>query len=237
MPTEDEYSEWERCCRAAVDLQHEHEVFNGFVTLAEMLGYSYATFGLKFPTSFVAPRYSFYANYLPDWSERFVAQKSSHHGSYVAKHKRTVEPQGRDVYNWAPQDFDYEAELHGIHFDDSRTMPGEFGTVARIGVAGNSRPRDPVLRRKTKMMFDWVIRMMNLRLITKNLPQCEIVLTNIEREYLLWVLDGRPQEELAGLMHVNDKSIKAMYRELQKRFDRRSIYTVAAMAREMKMLG
>lgn len=232
-----EIAQWEHDCRTQLQMDHENEVFLKFVLLANILGYRYAAYGLEYPTSVAEPPFTFFANYAPDWHHKFVDRNPKHHGSRVAYGKRTVEPpDGSEGYNWSRIDFQREAQGNHINFEWFDTIQGPGGTVSLVGLAGRHTPDSTLLRRKTRMLIDLLIEGMNNLLLKKNMPQMFVELTEQERKYLQWVLDGKTSGEIADIMHIRKSAVENMQRSLPERFDRNGIFVTAFLAYRLGML-
>ena len=233
----DELVQWEQDCRAEMQVQHENEVFLKIVLLANIVGYQHAAYGLEYPTSVAAPSFSFFANYAPDWQEKFVVRHAKHHGSRVAYGKRVSAPiVGSRPYYWTREDFTREAQAHNITIEWFENSIGRGGTTALFGLSSFSGVDGPMLRKKTHILIRTALEEMENRLLEKNLPQLFVTLSDQERNYLCWVLDGKTSGEIADIMEISKASVENMQRKLPERFDRNGIFATAFFAYRLGLL-
>lgn len=235
---EDDILQWSRDCRAELQVDHENEVFLKFVLLANVIGFRYASYGLEYPTSVAEPSFTLYANYAHDWQEKFVVRHVKHHGSRVAYGKRASDPApGASPYYWTRADFMREAEANNVKLEWIENMPGRGGTTALVGLAGVTATDSPLLRKKTHILIAEVVEAMEARLLKKNLPQLFVELTDQEKKYLLWVLDGKTSGEIADIMSIRKAAVENMQRNLPDKFDRKGIFATAFLAYRLGLLG
>lgn len=234
----DDLALWERDCRSELQMPHENEVFVKFVILADCIGYQYAAFGLELPTSVAAPSFSLYANYAADWQEKYVSRDPRHHGSRVAYGKRTTPTAEMETwYYWRREDFRREAEANGITPSWTEQMRTPFGAVSFFALASKASggpllQPGPHLRILVAATNEAMLRI----LVPKHLPQAAIELTEVERIYLCWVLDGKTAGEIADIMAISKPSVENMQRKLPERFDTKGITGTAFLAYRLGLL-
>lgn len=230
--------EWTNDCREQLKVDHENEVFLKFVLLAKIIGYRRVSYGIEYPTSVAEPSFSYYANYTTDWQEKFIERHAKHHGSRVAYGKRSaVPPEGSSPYYWTRSDFFREAEANMVKFEVLKEIPGRGGTEAIVGLSDLTEADGPLIRQKANILIGEVAAAMELRLLTKNLPQLFVQLTEQERKYLLWVLDGKTSGEIADIMGIRKAVVDNMQRSLPDRFDRKGAFATAFLAYRLGLLS
>lgn len=234
---EDDLRQWRSDCRGELRVHRPHEVFIKFVLLAGILGYRHVAYGLEYPTSIAEPTFSYYSNFAPDWQDKFNTKNMKHHGSRVAYGRRKSTPlPGASDYFWSRRDFFREAEAYGVYLEWVDNIPGRGGTIALVGLGGFNGQDDAILRRKTHILIEETVEAMEKLLLQKNLPQLFVKLTENERKYLLWVLDGKTASEIADIMGISKAAAENMQRKLPERFERKGIFATAFLAYRLGML-
>lgn len=235
----DDLSQWADDCRDQLAAHHERDAFTTFVLLAGIIGYQHAAVGLEAPNSVAQPHFSFLANYAPDWQEKFASPNPRHHGSRVAHGKRTVEPPpGTDPYFWTRADFDREATANGIVIHWANTYECGFGSTAFIALS-TPRPGAQVDPSSRAILADAMVATLERILLPKAFPDLtlsNLVLSDIERRVLLWILDGKTAPEIAIILGMKPSSIENLQRRLPERFNTKGVFATAFLAFRLGLL-
>lgn len=229
---------WESECRFELQMPHENDVFVKFVLLAKILGYDHVGVALELPLSIAEPWCTFFANYTPDWQEKFVIRHPKHHGPRVAYGKRSAGPDvpGHDYY-WTRADFAREAALNGIEADWSDKINGAHGSVTTVALANRTTERSAETDANTRVLVDIAVQSLNQVLYEKYAPQIHIKLSKTEQEFLAWVLDGKTAGEITDIMKISKGAADNLQRRLAERFQRSGIINVAFLAYRLGMLS
>lgn len=237
---EEDREQWREDCRLELLADHENEVFLKFVLLSGILGFKQVSIGIELPTSVAQPAFCYFANFASDWQQKFVERHAKHHGAKVAHKKRTVNPPpGVNEYYWVVDDFQWEADANGIVFDHDVVMPGSYGTVAYVGMAGFGEAADDYARalERAAILIEMTIESMRCCLVKKYLPQALLALRTEEKQYLSWVLDGKTTAEIIEITNEDKTTIAKLQKNLPPRFDRNSVFAAAVLALRMGMLA
>lgn len=237
MTDSDDVEQWARDCRGELLMDHENEVFLKFVLLANILGYEHVAYGLEMPTSLAEPSFSLFNNYTADWQQKFVERRASHHGSRVAYHKRTrPTAEHEKKYNWQRDDFEREARENRIKPEWLEQSKGEGGTIAFVAMAGRKTTCAAGFNQRVRILIDQTNERMRGLLLTKYLPQAYIKLSDVERTYLIWVLDGKTTGEIAEIMSLTKPAVENLQRKLPGRFEKTGIAPTAFLAYRLGLL-
>lgn len=229
--------QWAREFSIELSASHESDVFSSLVALANALGFQHVAFGMELPTSISKPLFSYWCNFPEDWISKFIERKVEHHGSQVAYHKRLSLPApGSDEYNWSRCDFQREAEAYGIKFQWQQKATGRCSTVALIGLSGKDSLLSEFDKKRLTILFNTTVDAMATRLLDKHLPGHRVQITEDERKYLCWVLDGKTADEIIDILRVPKNRVDTMQRNLPLRFEKKGIFATAFMAYRFGML-
>jgi len=235
---DDSLSQWEDECKTQLDAEHENNAFLNFVLLANFLGYKRVAYGLEVPTSVIEPAFSFYSNFADDWRERFVGRGVRDYSSRVALGKRSGEAANEDsAYYWSKSDFQREISINGIELQFSEVSQGRAGSISHVGLADNEEALTVDLLKRTRILVDHAIEALERLLIEKHLPQAAIQLTDAERLYLLWVLEGKTAGEIATIMDLQLSHVETMQKRLPGRFGKKGAFSTAFLAFRLGLLN
>lgn len=237
MPNSEEIARWARDCRGELLMDHENEVYLKFVILSNILGYRYAAYGLELPTSVAEPSFSLFVNYADDWQSKYVERNARHHGSRVAYGKRTRPTERHEKkYYWQREDFLREARLHNITPEWFEQSTGTGGSIAFVALSERTEPCSPGFNQLVRILIDEANERMRRLLLEKYLPQAYIKLSDVERVYLAWVLDGKTSGEIADIMSIPKPSVENLQRKLPERFEKKGIAPTAFLAYRLGLL-
>lgn len=215
-------------------MSHENEVFLKFVLLAGILGFDKVSFGLEIPTSVAAPAFVFFANYAPDWQDKFVESLPKHHGARVAYGKRTTPAyEGESTY-WSRDDFYREAAANMIAEQSIKRFAGPAGCTSYFAMEPTASNDADVER--TDTLIRLTSASMTRILLPKHLPQSGLSLTPTEIRIMLWVLDGKTAGEISDILTIGKSAIENHQRKLQERFETKGIFATAFLAYRMGRL-
>lgn len=232
------FVQWARKCKAELQLEHENSVFCKFVSLANELGYRYAAYGLELPISVAEPWFAFYSNYSSNWHRYFGEQRPPRDDARVALKKRSAQTYpDENVHYWNRADFLREARANGIAIEWTRKMRCVAGAVATVALSGLEAVREPRLEEQTWVLAHLASESMSRLLVNKYLPQRAVTLSEVERAYMCWVLDGKTSSEIADILNIGKASVEHMQRKLPERFERSGIFVTSLLAYRMGMLG
>lgn len=232
-----EVEQWRQDCQSQLKgLDHENEIFLRLVILADILGFRHASYGLAYPTTYLEPALSYFANYRHDWEEKFLSRHPKYHGSKASIGKRTNEPPGAHS-SWRRADFFREARENNVILQRVDNIPGRGGTTALIGLGGNKGEDTPILRHKTQILTEAIAGAMDNVLIPKNLPQLFIELSGEERRFLLWAMDGKTAGEIGSIMELSPGRLNYLQRILPKQFDKTGSHALVATASFAHRMG
>lgn len=232
------FGEWKSSAFYRLDKICEFAVFEGFVELANELGYSKVAFGLEFPNSVIRPDYCYFSNFHEDWRSRFAHEGATQMGAKSAVGKRTVSVSdaGLSSPHWTRDDFNREALLNEIRFNWVQSVAGFAGTTSLVGLAGGDPIPGPRVAERLSVLADIVSMKMIMHLVPKFLPQSAESVTDLERECLQWVLDGKTVTEIADILSAKESAIRHLQLKLRNRFDKGSILATAVLAYRMGKL-
>lgn len=229
--------QWEQDCHAELFAIHENEVFLKLVLLAGILGYSQVSLGVELPTSAAEPSFSYWCNYQEDWVEKFVVRHVRHHGSRVSISKRKSRPvPGMSTTHWSKCDFEREAKAYGVAFQIWQSARAKHGVVATIGLSGRTEPLSALVEQQTHILIDMTVDVIAGLLLDKHLPEHRVQISEIERRYMCWVLDGKTAGEIVSIMGIPKAQVDAMQRNLPQRFEKKGIFPTSFLAYRMELL-
>jgi hypothetical protein len=229
--------QWERDCRSELAADHENDVFLKLVLLARIIGYSDVSLGIELPTSAAEPSFSYWCTYPQDWLAKFVERDPRYHGSRAALNKRKSPPaRGMSENHWSKCDFEREAQAYGIVFQVWEAVRAGGGTVAFIGLSGRSTPLSELVEQQTRILIDMTVDAITPLLLDKHLPEHRVPISEIERRYMCWVLDGKTAGEIQIIMGLTKAQVDAMQRALPQRFGKKGIFPTSFFAWRMDML-
>lgn len=229
--------QWERDCRSELAADHENEVFLKLVLLARVLGYRDVSLGVELPTSAAEPSFSYWCTYPHDWLVKFVERDPRYHGSRAALHKRKSLPlPGMSLNHWSKYDFEREAQAYGIEFQVWQAVRARSGAVAFIGLSGRTEPLSTLVEQQTGILIDMTVDAIANLLLEKHLPEHRVNISETERRYMCWVLDGKTAGEIQIIMGITKSQVDAMQRALPLRFGKKGIFPTSFLAWRMDML-
>lgn len=192
-------------------LESEGEIFTAVQQATRNLGFEYAAYGIRLPTSFTNPRILTRNNYPDPWWQRYCEANYLQDDPVVRHGRATQAP-----VTWSPSLFADTPELwrdsqdFGIRHGWSQSSFNASGVAGMLSLARGDDPITCEELRDKEPKMRWLVALTHLSISRLYPPSQDgetVRLTPREIEVLKWTADGKSAQAVADILNITKHAV------------------------------
>lgn len=203
---------WQADLLNLLSAQHsEDDIFAAVQQATRNLGFDYAAYGIRLPTSFTNPKIVTRNDYPEDWWARYCEANYLHRDP-VVKHGRSTQTPvlwGRALFADAP-DLWRDAQDFGIRHGWSQSSFNAHGAAGMLSLVRGQGRISPMELKAKEQNMRWLVSLTHLslsRVYLHHEAQQPARLTQREIEAMKWTADGKSAQEIADILNITKHAV------------------------------